>query len=129
MTADWSRSRPRPSARRCRARISTTCWASRALGSGSRAPCRTRRSARRPAGPLGPWDRGAARSAGRGGRRDRVVRLVLSPRNPHKVRELGALMEPHEILALPDDVELPPETGTTFAENALTKARAAAAAA
>ena len=31
-------------------------------------------------------------------------------------------------LPLPDDVELPPETGATFAENALTKARAAAAA-
>lgn len=29
---------------------------------------------------------------------------------------------------LPDDVELPPETGATFAENALGKARAAAAA-
>jgi XTP/dITP diphosphohydrolase len=32
------------------------------------------------------------------------------------------------LLALPDDVTLPPETGETFAENALPKARAAAAA-
>ena len=31
-------------------------------------------------------------------------------------------------MALPDDVELPAETGETFADNALTKARAAAAA-
>ncbi len=56
------------------------------------------------------------------------MRLVLSTRNPHKVREFGPLLAPHEILALPDDVELPPETGETFAENALGKARAAAAA-
>ncbi|MFL5846770.1 MAG: RdgB/HAM1 family non-canonical purine NTP pyrophosphatase [Solirubrobacteraceae bacterium] len=54
------------------------------------------------------------------------MRLVLSTRNAHKVRELGALMAPFELEALPDDVELPPETGTTFAENALTKARTAA---
>ena len=54
------------------------------------------------------------------------MRLVLSTRNPHKVRELAGLMAPHEIVALPDDVVLPPETGTTFAENALGKARAAA---
>ena len=54
------------------------------------------------------------------------MRLVLATRNPHKVRELGDLMRPHDIEALPGDVELPPETGETFAENALTKARAAA---
>jgi XTP/dITP diphosphohydrolase len=56
------------------------------------------------------------------------VRLVLSTRNAHKVREFAAMMAPHEVLELPADVELPPETGTTFAENALIKARAAAAA-
>jgi len=54
------------------------------------------------------------------------MRLVLSTRNQHKVRELGVLLAPHEVLPLPDDVELPPETGDTFAENALGKARAAA---
>ena len=54
------------------------------------------------------------------------MRLVLSTRNPHKVRELGTLLAPHEVLPLPDNVELPPETGHTFAENALEKARAAA---
>jgi XTP/dITP diphosphohydrolase len=56
------------------------------------------------------------------------VRLVLSTRNPHKVRELAPLLAPHELEPLPDDVELPPETGTTFTDNALIKARAAAAA-
>jgi XTP/dITP diphosphohydrolase len=54
------------------------------------------------------------------------LRLVLSTRNPHKVRELKVLLAPHEVLPLPDEVELPPETGETFAENALAKARAAA---
>jgi XTP/dITP diphosphohydrolase len=37
-------------------------------------------------------------------------------------------MRPHELDPLPDHIELPPETGTTFADNALGKARAAAAA-
>ena len=54
------------------------------------------------------------------------MRLVLSTRNAHKVRELEPLLRPHELEPLPDDVELPPETGTTFEENALIKARAAA---
>jgi XTP/dITP diphosphohydrolase len=53
------------------------------------------------------------------------VRLVLSTRNAHKLRELRPLFAPHELDPLPDDVELPPETGETFAENALVKARAA----
>jgi XTP/dITP diphosphohydrolase len=56
------------------------------------------------------------------------VRLVLATRNPHKVREFEALLAPHEIVALPDDVELPPETADTFSGNALGKARAAATA-
>ena len=51
------------------------------------------------------------------------MRLVLATRNPHKVRELEALLAPHEVLPLPDDVELPPETGDTFAGNALIKAQ------
>jgi XTP/dITP diphosphohydrolase len=54
------------------------------------------------------------------------VRLVLASRNPHKLRELGALLSPHELELVPDEVELPPELGATFAENALAKARAAA---
>jgi XTP/dITP diphosphohydrolase len=56
------------------------------------------------------------------------VRLVLATRNDHKLRELAPLLAPHELDPLPDEVELPPETGATFAENALGKARAAAAA-
>ena len=53
---------------------------------------------------------------------------MLATRNPHKLRELAALMEPHELEPLPEDVELPPEAATTFAGNALGKARAAAVA-
>jgi XTP/dITP diphosphohydrolase len=56
------------------------------------------------------------------------VRLVLATRNQHKLRELEALMRPHRLDPLPDAIELPPETGTTFAQNALGKARAGAAA-
>jgi XTP/dITP diphosphohydrolase len=56
------------------------------------------------------------------------VRLVLATRNEHKLRELASLIRPYELDPLPDDVVLPPETGTTFADNALGKARAAAAA-
>jgi XTP/dITP diphosphohydrolase len=56
------------------------------------------------------------------------VRLVLATRNVHKAREFAVLLAPHEIVALPADVTLPPETGATFAANALDKARAAAAA-
>lgn len=56
------------------------------------------------------------------------MRLVLASRNAHKLRELSLLLAPHKLIALPDSVELPPETGTTFAENALVKARTAAAA-
>ncbi|MCP9489950.1 MAG: non-canonical purine NTP pyrophosphatase [Solirubrobacteraceae bacterium MAG38_C4-C5] len=56
------------------------------------------------------------------------MRLILASRNAHKIRELGPLLAPHELEPLPDDVELPPEDGETFAVNALGKARAAAAA-
>jgi XTP/dITP diphosphohydrolase len=56
------------------------------------------------------------------------VRLVLATRNEHKAREFAVLLAPHEIVALPAEVTLPPETGETFAANALDKARAATAA-
>ncbi len=56
------------------------------------------------------------------------MRLVLATRNEHKAREFALLMAPHEIVALPAEVTLPPETGDTFAANALEKARTAAAA-
>ena len=56
------------------------------------------------------------------------MRLVLATRNEHKVREVERLMDGVTIEPLPDDVTLPPEDGATYAENALGKARAAAAA-
>jgi XTP/dITP diphosphohydrolase len=57
-----------------------------------------------------------------------LPRAVLSTRNLHKLRELAVLLRPLELDPLPDEVQLPPETGTTFADNALVKARAAAVA-
>ncbi|HEX4720626.1 MAG TPA: RdgB/HAM1 family non-canonical purine NTP pyrophosphatase [Thermoleophilaceae bacterium] len=56
------------------------------------------------------------------------MKLVLATRNSHKLREFQEALPGIEILPLPDDVELPPETGETFAENAVEKARAAHAA-
>ncbi len=58
-----------------------------------------------------------------------TIPLLLSTRNPHKVREFARLLAPFGIAVepLPDEVTLPPEDGATFAENALPKARAAAA--
>ena len=56
------------------------------------------------------------------------MRLVLATRNEHKLREFRVLLEPHDIVPLPDEVELPPETGETFEENARAKAGAAAGA-
>ena len=55
------------------------------------------------------------------------MRLVLATRNAHKQRELARLLPRHDIESLPDSVTLPPEAGATFADNALSKARAAAA--
>jgi XTP/dITP diphosphohydrolase len=56
------------------------------------------------------------------------MRLVLATRNDHKVREVGRLMDGVAVERLPEQVALPPEDGDTFADNALGKARAAAAA-
>jgi XTP/dITP diphosphohydrolase len=57
-----------------------------------------------------------------------MPRLLLATRNAHKRREFARLLPGWEIEALPDEIELPPEDGATFADNALAKARAAAAA-
>lgn len=60
--------------------------------------------------------------------------LLLATHNEHKRREFARLFADGgrgaswEIAALPTEVILPPEYGATFAENALGKARAAAAA-
>jgi XTP/dITP diphosphohydrolase len=60
------------------------------------------------------------------------VKLLLATHNEHKRREFARLL-PHadgaatwRLQSLPEAVELPPEDGETFAENALGKARAAA---
>jgi XTP/dITP diphosphohydrolase len=60
------------------------------------------------------------------------VRLLLSTHNDHKRREFERILARSapgaiELELLPADFELPPEDGETFAENALGKARAAAA--
>jgi XTP/dITP diphosphohydrolase len=57
------------------------------------------------------------------------VRILLATRNAHKLREFGRLLPGVTIDPLPDGAESPEETGETFAENALIKARAAARAA
>jgi XTP/dITP diphosphohydrolase len=56
--------------------------------------------------------------------------LILATHNEHKLREVRRLLEPAAITVqpLPEDVVLPPEDGDTFADNALPKARTAAAA-
>jgi XTP/dITP diphosphohydrolase len=56
------------------------------------------------------------------------MRLVLATRNEHKRREFARLLPGVHVDVLPEDVELPPEVGDTFAANALPKAHAAAAA-
>jgi XTP/dITP diphosphohydrolase len=59
-----------------------------------------------------------------------MTSLILATRNPHKLREMQRLFDPAgiSIEPLPDEVELPPEDGVTFADNALPKALTAAAA-
>lgn len=56
--------------------------------------------------------------------------LVLASRNAHKLKEMRRLLEPAGIAVeeLPAEVKLPPEDGATFADNAVPKALAAAAA-
>lgn len=54
--------------------------------------------------------------------------LLLATRNEHKLREFARLLGREAVDPLPHGIELPPETGATFADNALAKARAAAAA-
>lgn len=62
-----------------------------------------------------------------------MARLVLATRNAHKLAELRAILAaavPHvdasAVVAVPDGVPDVAETGVTFAENALLKARAVA---
>jgi XTP/dITP diphosphohydrolase len=58
-----------------------------------------------------------------------VTRIVLASSNPGKLRELAALLAPLHLELLPQGelgIAAPAETGTTFRENALLKARYAA---
>jgi XTP/dITP diphosphohydrolase len=54
------------------------------------------------------------------------VSLLLATRNAHKLREFERLLPGVALDPLPDEAESPEETGETYAENALIKARAAA---
>lgn len=54
--------------------------------------------------------------------------LFLATRNEHKLREMAEMLPGVDLRPLPDEVELPPETGDSFEANALIKARAAHAA-
>jgi XTP/dITP diphosphohydrolase len=59
------------------------------------------------------------------------MKIVLASGNAGKLRELTAILAPlgHELVPQSSfSIETPPETGTTFVENALLKARHAAAA-
>lgn len=63
---------------------------------------------------------------------NRISRIVLATRNRGKVAELQKLLEGNALEVLPldsfPDIPEVPETGSTYAENALLKARAVAAA-
>ncbi len=53
--------------------------------------------------------------------------IYIATGNPHKVREMAAILEPHGLTILaPPPLPHVEETGSTFAENARLKARAAA---
>jgi XTP/dITP diphosphohydrolase len=51
--------------------------------------------------------------------------VILSTRNRHKLQEMAAMLPGVDLRPLPEEVELPPETGESFEANALIKARAA----
>jgi XTP/dITP diphosphohydrolase len=57
-----------------------------------------------------------------------VTKLVLATRNDHKLREFARLLPGIALDPLPAELDAPEETGSTYAENALIKARAAAGA-
>ncbi len=57
------------------------------------------------------------------------MKIILASGNAGKLREIGALLAPHGLTLVPQSafgITPPPETGTTFVDNALLKARHAA---
>jgi XTP/dITP diphosphohydrolase len=54
------------------------------------------------------------------------VRFVLASGNRHKLGEFAAILAPHDVVAMPAGVELPPEGTESFVANARVKARALA---
>ncbi len=58
-----------------------------------------------------------------------MTRFALASGNRHKLGEFAAVLAPHEVVAMPAGVVLPPEGTESFADNARDKARALAAAA
>ena len=58
-----------------------------------------------------------------------MARFVLASGNRHKLGEFAAILAPHEVVAMPSGVTLPPEGTQSFAANARAKARALAEAA
>ncbi len=50
------------------------------------------------------------------------MRFMLASGNSHKLTEFRQILAPHEVLAMPGDVELPPEGESCFVENARSKA-------
>ena len=54
------------------------------------------------------------------------MKLVLATRNAHKAREFATLLAPHEVVALPEDVRLPPAPSRMRCRGTSHRSRAAA---
>lgn len=52
-------------------------------------------------------------------------KFIVATRNRHKLDEFAEILSGYELIELPAHVELPPEDGESFAENAIIKAEAA----
>lgn len=49
--------------------------------------------------------------------------LVIATQNPHKYKEIASILSPIECISAESNINFPPETGLTFIENAILKAR------
>jgi XTP/dITP diphosphohydrolase len=54
------------------------------------------------------------------------MRFILASGNRHKLTEIGAILTPYAVEAMPGDIELPPEGSESFRVNAHAKAHALA---